>query len=35
MPSATAIRRCPDLIFVKPRFDAYRDVSIQVRGIFA
>jgi len=35
MPSATAKRRCPELIFVKPRFDAYREVSRQVRAIFA
>lgn len=35
MPSATALRRCPDLIFVKPRFDAYREVSNQIRAIFA
>jgi DNA polymerase-4 len=35
MPSATAKRRCPDLIFVKPRFDVYRAVSHQIRGIFA
>ena len=34
MPSVTAKRRCPDLIFVKPRFDVYRAVSQQVRGIF-
>ena len=34
MPSATAIRRCPGLIFVKPRFDAYRGVSQQIRAIF-
>lgn len=34
MPSATAKRRCPDLIFVKPRFDAYREVSHQIRAIF-
>ena len=27
MPSVTAKRRCPDLIFVKPRFDVYRAVS--------
>src|SRR6478735_10287475 len=27
MPSLTARRRCPDLIFVKPRFDVYRAVS--------
>ena len=35
MPSVTAIRRCPDLIFVKPRFEAYRAVSQQIRRIFA
>ena len=34
MPSVTAKRRCPDLIFVKPRFDAYRAVSSQIRAIF-
>ncbi len=27
MPSVTAKRRCPELIFVKPRFDVYRAVS--------
>ncbi|WP_051504504.1 DNA polymerase IV [Sphingomonas jaspsi] len=35
MPSVTAKRRCPDLIFVKPRFDVYRGVSQQIRAIFA
>src|SRR6185295_2663548 len=35
MPSVTAKRRCPDLIFVKPRFEAYRAVSQQIRAIFA
>jgi nucleotidyltransferase/DNA polymerase involved in DNA repair len=25
MPSITAKRQCPDLIFVKPRFDAYEE----------
>jgi DNA polymerase-4 len=35
MPAVTARRRCPDLIFVKPRFDAYRAVSAQIRAIFA
>ncbi|WP_226372617.1 DNA polymerase IV [Allosphingosinicella flava] len=34
MPSVTALRKCPDLIFVKPRFDAYREVSNQIRAIF-
>ncbi|MBA3525353.1 MAG: DNA polymerase IV [Sphingomonas sp.] len=35
MPSVTAKRRCPGLIFVKPRFDVYRSVSQQIRAIFA
>ncbi len=35
MPSVTARRRCPDLIFVKPRFEAYKAVSDQIRAIFA
>jgi DNA polymerase-4 len=35
MASITARRRCPDLIFVKPRFDVYRQVSQQIRAIFA
>jgi DNA polymerase-4 len=35
MPSVTAKRRCPDLVFVKPRFDAYKAVSNQIRAIFA
>ena len=35
MPSVTARRRCPELIFVKPRFDVYRAVSHQIRAIFA
>jgi DNA polymerase-4 len=34
MPSVTAKRRCPELIFVKPRFDVYRSVSQQIRAIF-
>jgi DNA polymerase-4 len=34
MPSVTAKRLCPGLIFVKPRFDAYRAVSQQIRAIF-
>src|SRR5215203_3152946 len=34
LPSVTAKRRCPDLIFVKPRFDVYRAVSHQIRAIF-
>ncbi len=35
MPSVTARRRCPELIFVSPRFDVYRAVSRQIREIFA
>src|SRR5918994_1383702 len=35
MPSVTAKRRCPELIFVKPRFEVYRAVSHQIREIFA
>ncbi len=35
MPSITAKRKCPDLIFVNPRFDAYKAISRQIREIFA
>ncbi|MBB3289546.1 MULTISPECIES: DNA polymerase IV [unclassified Rhizobium] len=35
MPSVTAKRKCPDLIFVPPRFDVYKAVSQQIREIFA
>ena len=35
MPTATALRRCPDLIVVPPRMDVYRSVSRQVQQIFA
>lgn len=35
LPSITAKRRCPDLIFVPPRFDVYRAVSAQIHAIFA
>jgi DNA polymerase-4 len=35
MPSVTAKRLCPELVFVKPRFDVYHAVSRQVRAIFA
>ena len=34
MPSVTARRLCPELIFVKPHFDVYRAVSHQIRAIF-
>src|SRR5215813_362962 len=35
MSSVTARRRCPELVFVSPRFDVYRAVSRQIRAIFA
>jgi DNA polymerase IV len=35
MPSVTAKRQCPDLIFVKPRFEVYKAVSQHIREIFA
>src|SRR3546814_13766379 len=35
MPSVTAKRKCPALIFVPARFDVYRQVSRQIRAIFA
>ena len=35
MASVTARRECPDLIFVKPRFEVYKAVSQQIREIFA
>ncbi len=34
MPSSRAKRLCPDLIFVKSRFDAYREASQQIHAIF-
>src|SRR5260370_13552184 len=34
MPSATAKRLCAELVFVKPRFDVYKEVSRQIREIF-
>ena len=34
MPSVTAKRLCPDLIFVKSNFEKYREVSDQIREIF-
>ncbi|MBB4273615.1 DNA polymerase IV [Rhizobium mongolense] len=35
MPSVTARRKCPELIFVPPRFDVYKAVSRHIREIFA
>ena len=35
MPSVTAARRCPALLFVPPRFEVYHVVSQQIRQIFS
>jgi DNA polymerase IV len=35
LPSLTALRKCPELIFVPPRFDVYREVSQQIHAVFA
>lgn len=34
MPSMTAQKRCPQLIFVPPRFEVYREISLRIRAIF-
>src|ERR1700761_8928080 len=34
LPSVTALRKCPELVFVPPRFDVYRAVSHQVHAVF-
>lgn len=34
MPSGQAARLCPNAIFVKTRFDAYKEASRQIRDIF-
>ena len=33
MPAAHAYRLCPQALFVRPRFDAYREASRQIRAI--
>ena len=35
MPSAQALKRCPDVIFIKPRFDVYRAVARQIHEVFS
>jgi DNA polymerase-4 len=35
MPCQTAYKLCPQAIFVYPRFDAYKEVSGQIREIFS
>ncbi|OUR73178.1 DNA polymerase IV [Methylophaga sp. 41_12_T18] len=34
MPCSQAYRLCPQAIFVPPRFEAYREVSTQIREVF-
>jgi len=34
MPSARAAKLCPKAIFVKPRFEAYREASAQIHEVF-
>jgi DNA polymerase-4 len=34
MPGAQAARLCPDLLFIRPRFAAYKAVSREIRAIF-
>ena len=34
MSGVAAKRNCPDLIFVKPRFDRYKEISKKIRKIF-
>src|ERR1700747_1607298 len=33
MASVTAKRQCPELIFVKPRFEVYKEISRHIRTI--
>jgi DNA polymerase-4 len=35
MPCSQAYRKCPQTTFVRPRFDAYRKVSQQIREVFS
>ena len=35
MPSKTALKLCPHVIFVKPRFAAYKEASQKIREIFS
>ncbi len=34
MSSALAAKKCPQLIFARPRFDRYKEISMQIRDIF-
>lgn len=35
MPSLIAKRKCPELMFVAPRFEVYKAISLQIRAIFS
>ena len=35
MPSVIAARNCPHLIFVRPRFQRYKEISSKIREIFS
>ncbi|MGB0723084.1 MAG: DNA polymerase IV [Gammaproteobacteria bacterium] len=35
MPAARAARLCPDAVFLRPRFEAYKSVSGQIHTVFA
>jgi DNA polymerase-4 len=35
MPSKTALQLCPHAIFIRPRFEAYKEVSRHIREIFS
>ena len=34
MPSRSAVARCPQLVFIRPRFEVYKGVSAEIRRIF-
>ena len=34
MPSLTAIKQCPDIVFMKPRFHVYKAISMEIHKIF-
>ncbi len=35
MPSKQALQLCPHAIFIRPRFDAYKEASVHIREIFS
>ncbi|MGM0563327.1 MAG: DNA polymerase IV [Pseudomonadota bacterium] len=34
MPSGQALKRCPEAVFVTPRFEVYREVSQQIQALY-